>query len=156
MTQPTLHSRGEFWVIGQFVLMAVIVVVGLLTQGHYTTGVLNVVVGILLCAVSLGFGWRGFVNLGKNLTAFPKPLADGQLVTSGVYAIVRHPIYTSVLAGCFGYALLRASWLAILVSVVLCVWFEFKSRREEHFLNERFPEYAAYAQSVKKFIPAIY
>jgi protein-S-isoprenylcysteine O-methyltransferase Ste14 len=149
-------SRGGIWVVGQFILLTIIVAVGQLTVGHFTTSGLTMIAGALLCVVSLAFGWRGFVHLGKNLTAFPKPLDDGQLVTTGVYAIVRHPIYTSVLSGCFGYVLLSGSWVAGIVTLVLCGWFEYKSRAEERFLYARFPAYAAYAQSTKKFIPYIF
>jgi protein-S-isoprenylcysteine O-methyltransferase Ste14 len=55
-----------------------------------------------------------------------------------------------------GYALLTTSWWGIVLTVVLAVWFEFKSRREEEFLRDYFPTYADYAQKVAKFLPRIY
>ena len=155
--KDTKHTpRGGFWVVGQFVLMAVIVVAGQLTDGHFTKGVLTMSSAVLLGLGAVVFGWRGFVNLGRNLTAFPKPLDDGELVTTGVYAIVRHPIYTSVLSGCVGYVLWSGSWFAAIMTLVLCVWFEYKSRAEERFLHAKFPAYAAYARTTKKFIPYMY
>ena len=56
------------------------------------------------------------------------------------------------LAGVFG----RGSWVALGFTVALMVLLEFKSRREEAFLLERFPEYAAYRARVKKFVPGVY
>ena len=156
MSSDIQTSRGGWWVVGQFIILAMIVTAGIIRGGHYTGGLLSTVVGAVLCLVAVGFGWRGFVTLGNNLTAFPKPLDDGQLVITGVYAIVRHPIYTAVLCGSAGYALLTTSWVGLVLTGVLGVWFEFKSRREERFLRERFPTYAAYAQTVKKFLPGIY
>ena len=156
MTESSHSARGGIWVIGQFILLAIIAIGGLLPVGHFVTGTATTILGLLCCGVSLGFGWRGFVNLGRNLTAFPKPLDDGELVTTGVYAIVRHPIYTAVLSGCFGYVLLRGSWLAGVVTLVLCVWFAYKSQAEERFLLSRFPAYAQYSRDVKKFIPYLF
>ena len=105
-----------------------IVTAGIIREGHYTGGVLSTIVGAVLCLVAVGFGWRGFVTLGNNLTAFPKPLDDGQLVITGVYAIVRHPIYTAVLSGSVGYALLTTSWAGLGWTGVLGVGFEFRRR----------------------------
>lgn len=156
MQTPPHTARGGIWVVGQFILLALLLVVGQLQFWRFPTGLVSTVLGALCCALALGFGWRGFVNLGRNLTAFPKPLDTGELVTTGVYAIVRHPIYTAVLSGCIGYVLLCGSWAAAGITVILGIWFEYKSRAEERFLRLRFPAYAAYAQSVKKFIPFIY
>ena len=156
MSVNTQTSRGGWWVVGQFIILAMIVTAGLIQEGHYTGGMLSTVVGTILCVVALGFGWRGFVTLGTNLTAFPRPLDEGQLVITGVYAIVRHPIYTAVLCGSAGYAFLTMSYWGMVLTGILGVWFEFKSRREEQFVRDRFPAYAAYAQTVKKFLPRIY
>ena len=156
MEESSHNSRGGIWVVGQFVLIAMILIAGQLPYGTFTTGIVTTVLGVLCCALAVAFGWRGFANLGRNLTPFPKPLDDGSLVTTGVYAIVRHPIYTAVLCGCIGYVLLCGSWSAGVVTGILGIWFEFKSRAEERFLRQRFSAYAAYAQSVKKFLPFLY
>jgi len=156
MTDTTQPSRDGIWVVGQFILLTILVVVGQLSSGRFATSNATTIVGVLCCSVSLAFGWRGFVNLGRNLTAFPKPLDNGELVTTGVYAIVRHPIYTAVLCGCIGYVLLCGSWYAASVTVLLGIWFEFKSRAEERYLRTRFPAYAQYTRTVKKFIPFLF
>lgn len=156
MSASAHGSRGGWWVVGQFIIIIMILTVGFVPDGQYDGGLLSTILGALLCLVAVGFGWGGFGALGRNLTAFPKPLDDGQLVTTGVYAIVRHPIYTAVISGSMGYALLTASWWGIVLTVVLAVWFEFKSRREEQYLRDYFPTYADYAQKVAKFLPRIY
>ena len=149
-------SRGGWWVVGQFIIIIMIITAGFVSDGKYDGGLLSTIIGATLCLVAVGFGWGGFGALGRNLTAFPKPLDNGQLVTTGVYAIVRHPIYTAVLCGSAGYAFLTMSYWGMVLTGILGVWFEFKSRREEQFLRDRFPTYAAYAQTVKKFLPRIY
>ena len=96
------------------------------------------------------------LNLGRNLTPLPKPKTDAQLVTSGVFAWMRHPIYSALMLLSFGTALERGDLLTLILSVGLTVLLEFKSRREEAWLLEQFPGYAAYRERVKKFWPGLY
>ena len=155
MTEPTPSTRGGGWVVGQFVILALILVVGYAESGHYPGHPVSSVVTLLSALAAAFFGWRGFRDLGSNLTPYPKPLDDAQLVTTGVYGIVRHPIYTAVLSGALAYSTFQHSWYALVGTVALAVWFEYKSRREEAFLRIQFPAYADYAQRVKKFIPGV-
>lgn len=149
-------SRGGGWVVGQFIIMALIVAAGFSPVGRYDTPAGLPYIGWLLVAVGLYVAWRGFADLGKNLTPFPKPLDGAGLVTTGIYAIVRHPIYSSALLLFLGTAVLQSNAIAIGLTGVLAVWFEFKSRREEVFLRATFPAYAAYMTRVKKFVPFVY
>ena len=88
------------------------------------------------------FGTGGVLALGRNLTPFPKPIEGGTLVTSGVYGIVRHPIYTGLILGTLGWGVFRSSLLGIALAVLLFVFFDLKSRREERWLAEAYPGYA--------------
>jgi protein-S-isoprenylcysteine O-methyltransferase Ste14 len=94
--------------------------------------------------------------LGRNLSPFPKPIEGGSLVTNGVYGMVRHPIYTGLILGTLGWGLLMSSALGLLLAVVLFLFFDRKSRREEAWLMEAYPGYAEYRARVKKLIPGIY
>jgi protein-S-isoprenylcysteine O-methyltransferase Ste14 len=78
-------------------------------------------------------------------------------VTSGIYGLMRHPLYTAVFCGSLGWALLWASWPAA-VAAALCLGpvFDAKARIEERALRRRFPEYAEYAARVKRFVPGVY
>ena len=95
-------------------------------------------------------------NLGRSLTPFPRPLPDGQLVTRGAYRFVRHPIYLGVLLCAFGFALASLSPLRLVLSAILFVFFDMKSRREEKWLEQQYPEYEIYKKRVKKLLPWIY
>src|SRR3982750_1164605 len=61
--------------------------------------------GILVLACGLSLALWGTRSLGRNLTPGVEPLADSELVTTGAYAHVRHPIYTGVVLSLAGYAL---------------------------------------------------
>lgn len=101
-------------------------------------------------------GSAGALALGRNLTPFPGPGRAGTLVQTGVYGLMRHPLYTAVTCAALGWALLRVSWPAGLATAALFVFFNLKARYEERLLIEKFPDYTAYARRVKRFIPWIY
>jgi protein-S-isoprenylcysteine O-methyltransferase Ste14 len=68
---------------------------------------------------------------------------------------VRHPLYASVIALGFGWALLWRSGPALALAVAQTVFFHAKARFEERLLRERFAEYADYARRVPRFLPRL-
>jgi protein-S-isoprenylcysteine O-methyltransferase Ste14 len=114
--------------------------------------VLGGVVGLAGAALLLA----GLLGLGRNLTAVPHPKADATLVQSGAYSIVRHPIYSGIILGAIGLGLFQASTLVVLYALILLLFFDIKSRREEQWLAAKFSDYAHYQQRVRKLIPFVY
>jgi protein-S-isoprenylcysteine O-methyltransferase Ste14 len=110
--------------------------------------------GVLVIGGVLGTG--GVLALGRNLTIFPKPIEGGKLITSGVYGLVRHPIYSGIILGTLGWALFRANLLGIVLAGLLFIFFDLKSRREEVWLTEAYPGYPEYRRRVKKLLPFVY
>lgn len=106
--------------------------------------------------IAVGGAIAGAVALRKNLSPFPEPVAHARLVQHGIYAKIRHPLYTSVILAAFGWALIGLSWPAALVAAVLVPFFHAKSRREEELLRARFPEYLEYMARTRRFLPWIY
>lgn len=152
--------RGEWYVVLQFVLLGVLVfgpkaLPGIpLWQPPWSTvafalGVVLIVIGALLVGA-------GLLSLGSNLTAVPYPKESARLVNNRAYSIVRHPIYSGIIFGSFGYACVSASWLTLLYAVLIFLFFDIKSRKEEAWLTERFEGYARYKQRVRKLIPFVY
>lgn len=70
--------------------------------------------------------------------------------------LARHPIYGGVILLAFGWALWVQGTLTLLWALVLTVFFDVKSRREELWLIARFPAYADYRRRVCKLLPFIY
>ena len=149
-------KRGGGWVVGQFIIMAVILILGATDPYRTPAQFWQIAVAVALMIDALVIGYFAFAHLGRNLTPFPKPKDDGELVTTGIYKYVRHPIYVAVIVASTGYAIYQSSWLSGICVVALAIWFELKSRQEEVFLRQRFREYTDYAQRVKKFIPFVY
>jgi len=109
--------------------------------------------GIVIAAGLLGMA-IGALTLGPNLTPATEPLPGGQLVTRGIYRLVRHPIYLGVSLVLAGYAIISAGgWAGAIVLVVALAYFEQKARVEEAWLRTRVQGYQEYAAQVPRLIP---
>jgi protein-S-isoprenylcysteine O-methyltransferase Ste14 len=148
-------QRGGWWVVGQFLLLFAIAVLGITFRA--TSKPLPVFIfGLIFIVASAICGIAGLMRLGRNLTPFPKPSATTQFVQHGIYALIRHPLYTAVFCAAVGWSLVWQSWPALAVSLVLAIFFDAKARHEERWLRQQFPEYADYERCVRRFIPWIY
>jgi protein-S-isoprenylcysteine O-methyltransferase Ste14 len=154
---PALGPRGEGWVAIQVVLFAVVGIAGF--TGPNVDGPARGVLGVVGAVLAGGGGYlalRGLLDLDAALTPLPHPRDGAELVESGSYALVRHPIYGGIVIGATGYALLTASVAALAVVAVLLGFFRLKSGREEAWLRDRYPGYAAYAARTKRMLPLLY
>jgi protein-S-isoprenylcysteine O-methyltransferase Ste14 len=147
-------KRGEGWVVLQFLLIAAIVLVPRRSPEAFPNWLRYL--GLPLMAAGAAIGGAAVLNLGSNLTPLPKPVENGQLVRSGAYSIVRHPIYLAVMLGMVGFSLLRASVGGLALCGLLFAFFDRKARREEAWLRERYPDYAEYQQQVRRLLPWLY
>lgn len=148
-------GRGGIWVVAQFVLMIAGLAAGPIWRAQWN-GWLTLAAGIVFLLVGAWLGLRGKRDLGAHRTPFPQPKEDGRLITTGIYARLRHPLYASVIALGFAWALLWRSWPALALAVLQMPFFDAKARCEERWLRELFPDYAAYVRRVKRFIPGLY
>ncbi len=153
---PPLGPRGEGWFAGQIVVIGLVAGCGL--AGPPWPAAVSapfVVVGTLLAVGGLGVALAGVRTLGASLTPFPKPTDGATLRDRGVYGRVRHPIYAGSLVAGLGWSL-ATSPLALVPTLLAAGFLELKSRREEHWLNERYPDYRSYVRRVRwKFVPGI-
>ena len=147
--------RGTGWVVVQFALMFAILAAGPLWRAQWL-GWWTWAMGGALLLPGAWAGLRGSRDLGAQRTPFPQPKDDGQLIATGIYARVRHPLYLSVIALGFAWALLWRSGPALALAVLQLPFFDLKARREERWLRERHAGYDDYALRVKRFIPSLY
>lgn len=106
--------------------------------------------------LGLGIAIWAAISLGPNLTPLPKPKQNGELIQTGIYKMVRHPIYFGVIILGFGWAATVQNWYTFIVALALLLFFDMKSRKEEEWLLEKFPDYKDYQRRTKKLIPLIY
>ncbi len=149
-----MGRRGELWFALQLVLFALILLAP--TVDTFPFPLWLRVIGVVFVLAGGMLGTLGLFSLGKSLSPFPKPIEGGRLVRSGVYGWVRHPIYSGLILGTLGWSLLTETLLGIALVVGLFIFFDLKSRREERWLAETYPEYVDYKKQVKKLIPGVY
>jgi protein-S-isoprenylcysteine O-methyltransferase Ste14 len=160
MNQSKFGSRGEWWVVAQFILIPLLLLLmWLIPIGRGWPAPLDWlgrIAGLLLLMAAAWLLLAGLLHLGRNLTPNPKPIEQGQLVETGAYAVVRHPIYAGIIIGFLAIALFLNSLIGVLGALIVFVFFDQKSRREEIWLAEAYAGYAAYKRRTHKLIPFLY
>ena len=113
-------------------------------------------VGVGLCLAGFGFAVWARVHIGRNW-GMPMSLREGhELVTSGPYAYVRHPIYSGLMLAMIGSAFtLSVLWLLALP--LYFAYFLFSARSEEKTMLAQFPDsYPAYRRRTRMLLPFVF
>jgi protein-S-isoprenylcysteine O-methyltransferase Ste14 len=155
---PQLGRRGEGWVALQAAIFAAIFLSAFVGSGWSggAAAVAHAVGGLLIGAGALLL-LLGGVALGPALTALPAPRAGRELTTRGIYRRARHPMYGGGMLVALGWSTIFASVAGLVLTVVLVLFFELKSRREESMLVHRYPGYADYRRRTpRRFVPFLY
>lgn len=157
---PDLGSRGEGWVVGQFLLLALVALASLPYLGTMAPQTPVRWVLLLLGGVEVLIGGlaiiRAFADLGRSLTPMPRPHAQAEMVERGIYRRIRHPIYAGLILSAIGWATVSGSPPSFAAAVALGLFLDAKARREEAWLSDRYPEYAEYRTRTKRFLPGVY
>jgi len=112
--------------------------------------------GAVLVAAGLAFAVWARRHLGRNWSSHVVLKQDHALVRSGPYQRVRHPIYTGILLALLGTAITIGELRAAVGFALFVLSFVLKSRTEERWMREVFPEYEQYRRSTAALIPKVY
>lgn len=156
---PELGSRGQGWVALQSVLI-VLVALSALTGVYWPESVAGAltVVGLLIALAGLvmlvaAIGW---LSVSRAMTVMPRPRHGSRVARTGLYRLVRHPVYGAVLLIALGVSLAESP-LGLIPTALLAVVFDLKARLEEAWLEERDQEYADYRRRTPwRFLPGLY
>ena len=148
------HRKSTLYAVAQFVLLAVFAAVFFLQPGRFLLSPMKIA-GVVVAFTGLALMAVAFVHLRDVIQVAPEPRADGHLVTSGVYAHLRHPIYTGIVFLVIGLFLGQPAVNVAIAGVVLLVFLIVKSRFEERLLGERYPEYAEYRKRTWGVVPGL-
>ena len=112
--------------------------------------------GLILFALGLGFAIWARVHIGRNWGGPMTQKNEPELVTSGPYGLVRHPIYSGILLAGLGTAV-ALSWLFLWGVLLAGFYFVYSATVEQRYLTEQFPNtYPPYRRSTKMFLPFIF
>ncbi|MCT7949592.1 isoprenylcysteine carboxylmethyltransferase family protein [Ancylothrix sp. C2] len=173
MTKDILREWGftrEGWRTGQkgeyLVLLQGLLLVGFFCLPVYKPAGLKINTaglhwGIWIIAVSLAIAGgiliiKALLDLGNNLTPLPQPKETNQLVQTGIYSIVRHPLYSGIIFLGLAFTIYHQSLTHLLGSLILFIFFDIKAKREENLLSQKHSDYPDYQKRVKKLLPGLY
>lgn len=149
----TAHLLGKLLVTLQFGLLAVLLALCVVQAATHSFGPVAFI--FWMASVALGL-WALSVNRPGNFNIRPEPKAEGDLVRTGPYRWVRHPMYTSVLLLAAGASVWLADvkggvlWLALLAVLIV------KASLEERWLVQHYPDYVNYQKSTWRLVPKLY
>ena len=108
----------------------------------YFLGFLIIIIAFIILLVAIK-------DLGRNLSPFPRPINNSNLVTTGIYRFTRHPMYYSLIFISFGVFITKLSIYYLFLSISLGLIIKFKIALEEQYLNNKFKNYLLYKNEVK-------
>jgi protein-S-isoprenylcysteine O-methyltransferase Ste14 len=123
----------------------------------WPTGLLPFWLGAAFTLAGLLFAIWARWHLGRNWSSAVTIKQDHELITSGPYAVVRHPIYTGILVGFLGTAIALAQVRGFIGLVLVFFGFWLKFRMEEQWMRSQFGEtYATYAHRTAALVPYLF
>ena len=108
----------------------------------YFLGILIIIIAFIMMLVSIK-------DLGRNLSPFPKPINNSDLVTTGIYRFTRHPMYYSLIFISIGVFIIKLSINYLFLTISLALIIKFKIALEEEYLMNKFKNYLLYKNEVK-------
>ena len=151
-------KKGRKYVFIQFFIIA-LVLVSVYVEKNYlnydgipfisSLGIIILSLGLILLVITV-------VNFSQFITPNPMPLDSYRLRTKGIYSLIRHPMYFSIILIFSGFIIWQNAFVSILLLVILIYFFLVKIDFEEKLLREKFKEYDEYINKTKKIIPFIY
>jgi len=108
----------------------------------YLLGCLIIIIASILLLLAIK-------DLGRNLSPLPRPKNNSNLITTGIYRFVRHPMYYSLIFISFGFFITKLSIYYLFLSISLGLLIKFKIALEEEYLKNKFKNYLFYKNEVK-------
>jgi protein-S-isoprenylcysteine O-methyltransferase Ste14 len=143
---------------GLFVVPAIYVTTGAPRFADYAFHPALAWIGTAVFALSLALFYRTHRDLGRYWSVTLEIRRTHELVTTGVYRHVRHPMYSAFFLWAVAQALLLPNWIAGLAGLVgFGTLFAFRIGSEERMMEEQFGDaYRAYAARTRRIIPGIF
>jgi len=143
--------------IGGFVAPIIYATTDWLDFADYTLPTWAGWLGVLLIAGAVFVFWRSHADLGPNWSPTLEIREKHELITRGIYGVIRHPMYASQWLLAIAQPLLLQNWIAGFLNLLVFIPFYFlRVKAEEQLMMERFgDQYRAYMQNVGAVFPKV-
>ena len=112
------------------------------TPFSYFLGFLIIIIAFTILLVAIK-------DLGRNLSPFPRPINNSNLVTKGIYRFTRHTMYYSLIFISIGVFIIKLTIYYLFLTISLALIIKFKITLEEKYLMNKFKNYLLYKNEVK-------
>ena len=138
------------------VALQALLLLGLILLPWRTPTVVSLIVGAIMVVAGLLAGIAATLRLGSALTTTPVPLTSATLRTTGIYQLIRHPIYSALLLVIAGLVIAAGSWWSCLWGLGIGCFFYGKSRWEDAMLRSVYDQqWLEWAATTGAFIPRL-
>jgi len=148
---PVRSSPGAWQTIVALAGTYCMMLVSVAGQANVSPAV-TIVAAVIMCGGTV-FSALALIQLGRSLSISPEAR---RLVTTGLYAVIRHPMYLGEMLGSVGMVLQSMSPVSALVFAVFCLLQIKRMDYEEGVLQSVFPDYCLYRARTARLIPGIY
>lgn len=164
-TKTTQRLEPAAWRILRAITLVIVVVLfavpGIplpwLYRQLWPVGIWPFWIGAAVTVIGILFAVWAREHLGRNWSSAVTIKQDHELITTGPYALVRHPIYTGILTGLLGSAIALSEVRGFLAVVLVFLAYWSKFRREEEWMRSEFGEtYVAYARRTAALVPYLF
>lgn len=151
-------TKGRILAVIQFVILVIIFAHAFTerTRHQYEYSAVIYIISLVLIAVGIISVIFTLIEFKQIMTPNPVPLDNQQLRTGGIYSLVRHPMYFSVILLLTGGALYLQAYFTLIFVFIAVIFLIYKIRFEERMLLEKFPSYKEYQTKTKRLFPFIY
>ena len=98
--------------------------------------------GILVILISLK-------DLGKSLSAMPRPKKESKLIKKGIYKIISHPMYYSLILISLGFFIKTLTFYNLVLTILISIIVSIKINLEEEYLKNKYIDYKSYRKKLK-------
>lgn len=155
--KKSIVETGTMFLFFLFYYVIIKTRTGTFTINNHAANVCILSLGLLLIIIGCYVNIKGRLELKSNWSNQIKVYTDHTLVTSGVYRIVRHPLYASLIWMYIGGAIFYLNYISLVLNLTIFLPFMFyRAKQEEKILMTEFKEYESYRSKTGMFFPKIF
>ena len=126
-----------------------------IVENQFALNIALEILAVLLAAVSVWLAVAGIKELGRQWSLQARLIEGHKLITSGIYSVVRHPIYTAMLGMLLATSLVVSHWIGLIAAVIVFyIGTKIRTNIEEGLLRDAFgEEFATWKAKVPGLIP---
>lgn len=153
-----IRKKGRKYIYVQFVILLILLLSVYIEKRYLSIVISNIyeISGWFILILGIVILFFSIFNFAQIITPNPVPREKAVLRTPGIYSLIRHPMYLSIILIATGYVMMNSCLMSFTVVILLLIFFIKKIKLEETILKIRFPSYTKYISKTKKLIPFIY